>query len=521
VINMGGANAQAQERERDDLVNTLRAGVLPARARVVDARYVAPALTSWMLWLARALGALVGGVLAGLVTWIAVRALRPECRIESVPAGRASIAARVAWTIGGVVAMLVGSEIALPWINEAELLHVVRGAGGFLGMFNYHTSVSFSLFALGLLPLVTGTVTVELVALVVPRWRALRDRGPEGRRKLARASAVVTLGLAFIQAYFLAVYLQRLGGDVVAGDLQTRLLIALTLTAGTAALIAIASVIGQRGLGNGYAVLFVGGWIAHRVLYAPATGDGRLVPLAFAAAAIASIAAITVALTRWRVRTIGGHALPLPTAGYVPLSDAGGLTALVTTASALGVTAIPEIVYRLFGTLKREPLAIVAIVVATVAWSFAFARPGRRKDVLERAVVAPVDARAWWRATALSGLALVAIYAIEHVTQLVVPQVGALVEATTLMFVVATIVDVAAEVRARRAGELVPVWPLHDPLLADTVRDKLASAGIHHHLKSARLRTLLWLFGPYVPIVVLVAADRADDARRALGELFE
>jgi hypothetical protein len=80
-----------------------------------------------------------------------------------------------------------------------------------------------------------------------------------------------------------------------------------------------------------------------------------------------------------------------------------------------------------------------------------------------------------------------------------------------------TIADLANELRDRRHG-LIPIWPLHDPLLVDAVRDRLTAAAIPHHLQAARLRSLLWLFGSYVPIMVLVPPDRAVEAERSLRD---
>jgi hypothetical protein len=85
--------------------------------------------------------------------------------------------------------------------------------------------------------------------------------------------------------------------------------------------------------------------------------------------------------------------------------------------------------------------------------------------------------------------------------------------------VIAAVVDILDEARARRRT-LVPVWPLHDPLLVDVVRDRLAASGISHHVQATRLRSLLWVFGSYVPMNVLVPPDRADEATRVMRELF-
>src|SRR6185503_15841245 len=80
-------------------------------------------------------------------------------------------------------------------------------------------------------------------------------------------------------------------------------------------------------------------------------------------------------------------------------------------------------------------------------------------------------------------------------------------------------------------GAAVPRWPglahLADPIfiataaavIADLVaeirarpRAQLTAANIPHHVQSTRFRTLLWLAGAYVPMMVLVPAEHAEAA---------
>ena len=81
----------------------------------------------------------------------------------------------------------------------------------------------------------------------------------------------------------------------------------------------------------------------------------------------------------------------------------------------------------------------------------------------------------------------------------------------------AVIADLVAEWRDRRRAQLVAVWPLHDPLLVEPTRDRLVAAGIPHHVQSTRFRTLLWLLGPYVPMMVLVPTEHAEAAYALLS----
>jgi len=82
------------------------------------------------------------------------------------------------------------------------------------------------------------------------------------------------------------------------------------------------------------------------------------------------------------------------------------------------------------------------------------------------------------------------------------------------------IADVIAEARDRRRG-LIAAWPLHDPLLADVVRDRLTAHGIDTHIQAQRVRSLFWIFGSYMPMHVLVPEDRAAEAAKLCRELFE
>jgi hypothetical protein len=57
-------------------------------------------------------------------------------------------------------------------------------------------------------------------------------------------------------------------------------------------------------------------------------------------------------------------------------------------------------------------------------------------------------------------------------------------------------------------------------MLAAVVRDNLRAAEIPHHLQASRLRSLLWFFGPYVPIMVLVPDEYAAVAEHRLRDLL-
>jgi hypothetical protein len=366
---------------------------------------------------------------------------------------------------------------------------------------------------------------VELVALVagaiVPRWRRWRHGGATGRRKLGWAVAIVALMVATVQAYFLTLYLRSVdaaGGELFANyTAGLRWLQVATLVAGTMMLAGLVAMIGHRGIGNGYAVLTVAGFALGAPWSALVAGGAHG---AFAVASLGCIVVIAVAMLGWRIGRDKAVAVPLPASGTAPISGGGGIAFVFYQLASFGFV-VPMFVLKLSGSFPdRVVFELVACAVMAAGWSVLFARPGAWRATLARAGLAPVSAATWLRAFAASALVLTAIDAIALVAAHEVPKAAGFFEPLVLLFVIATVLDLIDELRARRTV-LVPVWPLHAPLFVDVVRDKLASAGIPHYLQATRLRALLWFFGPYVPIMVLVTPDRAPDAERILRELFE
>jgi len=446
-----------------------------------------------------------------VLAWLAVRFGRPERRQVARVEGTRPATPRLAWTIIGIAIFYMGTQITLPGVNQIELSHVIYKSSGFLDF------TQLSVFALGVMPVITSFVLVEIVFAIVPRLRRYRDR-PEGRRIIAWVVASVAIVVVVVQAYFVSAYIDTLsrgGANIFEGS---RWLLAASLVGGTMLLVIVASMIGHRGIGNGYAVLFVAEWIG-QIRWDDLVHVSAL-KLAFAAIALVAVVAIAVCMLRWRVRAIRRPALPLPISGIVPVADAAGLAMLVFQLVNVGILSRHNRLAVWLDSLDHQvAFALAALVGWALIWAFVFARPGRRKAELARAELEPVDRASWLRAFALGTAMLAAMFAIDHVARRVHPLFGTLFETWWLVYTVATVLDIVGELRDRRR-ELIPVWPLHDPLLVDVVRDRLTAAEIPHHMQAAHARSLLWLFGPHIPVMVLVPPEHAAKADASLRELF-
>ena len=400
---------------------------------------------------------------------------------------------RVVWTVAVVGVVWLASHLTLPGVNRVELSHLIARGGS-------HRNASaalaqLSVLALGITPLINAFLLVEVVALAVPRWRPLRHGGPEGRRALGRATAVVAIVLALVQAYFVVLYLESLqytGIDLYDGS---RWVTIATLVAGTMVTAWLVSVIDMRGIGNGYAVLLLVGSVA-------TIQWQELAPSPVAGAIAIAVALLVIVMTAVLVGS-RGRRIPLPVSGSVPLADARALGALFTTLSMFGISS--AVMPKIGAAFDGRGLGALALIGFTVLWAHIFARPS----------LSGATRSEWWSATAVSALALLVAFVVTRLAREYVPEAASLLDAWKLMLIAAIALDLVDEVRARRV-ELVAVWPLHAPLAVSDASARLAAAGIEHHVRSRRLRTLLWFFGPYVPMMVLVPADRAPDAERLL-----
>jgi hypothetical protein len=419
---------------------------------------------------------------------------------EKAP-GSPSLWVRAAWTVLPVAVALVAGWVLLP---------DVEGALG-------ESARSASVVALGVMPFVSASFLVELVALVVPRWAVLRHGGPAGRRKLGRAAAVLAMVLAVLQGYGVA----RVDAELFGGASVLRTTV--TLAAGSAGLFLLAEAATSRGLASGLGVLVVTGSIGGAVqhLLDPAHGL-RSVDLWAQLPLVAGTALATWYALERRDKAAPGAWVPVPASGVAPLYAAASLFAM---GSILGTWSRDLLRASSPGT--RPAMASLAILLATgalTAWLFNL--PSRIAAVSAGAVpreIPPAQhlarARAALRvATVETLIFLVVLFALDQVAARFSRFA---VGPATIALATALAIDLAAELRARRAfPDLVPVWPEHRPYALPAARALLEAAGIPLFARGERLRRLLQWGAPYVPIDLMVPQQHAKRARRILDRLL-
>ena len=159
----------------------------------------------------------------------------------------------------------LGATIPVPGVDLDAVRSFADQAeqSGFVGLLNLFSGgalTQMSIFALGIMPYITASIIMQLLAVVIPKLQALQEEGESGRKVITQWTRYVTVILALLQSTGFA-YLFHSGQFTNGVDLipdftpRNVIIIVITMTAGTALLMWMGELITQRGIGNGMSLL--------------------------------------------------------------------------------------------------------------------------------------------------------------------------------------------------------------------------------------------------------------------------
>lgn len=170
---------------------------------------------------------------------------------------------RLWFLLAALVVYRVGSHIPVPGIDPTQLAQLFKqNQGGILGMFNMFSGGSlsrFTVFALGIMPYISASIIMQLMAIVSPQLEAIKKEGESGRRKITQYTRYGTLVLALFQGLGIAVALESQSGLVIDPGMAFRFTTVVTLLTGTMFLMWLGEQITERGLGNGISIIIFAG----------------------------------------------------------------------------------------------------------------------------------------------------------------------------------------------------------------------------------------------------------------------
>jgi len=169
---------------------------------------------------------------------------------------------RIFFTLGLLIVYRLGTYIPVPGIDGQALREFMAdagaGLGGILNMFTGGAISRMGIFALGIMPYISASIIVQLLASMVPALEQMKKEGEQGRKKMNQWTRYGTVALALFQGYGIAISLQAGGLAHTPGAFFVASCV-ITLVGGTMFLMWLGEQITARGIGNGISlIIFVG-----------------------------------------------------------------------------------------------------------------------------------------------------------------------------------------------------------------------------------------------------------------------
>lgn len=177
---------------------------------------------------------------------------------------------RLWFTLLAIIIYRVGTHIPLPGIDPIIWNSIFdQKMGGVLDMFNMFSGGALermSILALNIMPYISASIIMQLLTSMNPTLAAMKKDGESGRKRINQYTRYGTVFLAAVQAYGLALGLERMqaGGAsaVIDPGMFFRITTMITVVGGTIFLMWLGEQITARGVGNGISLIIFAGIVA-------------------------------------------------------------------------------------------------------------------------------------------------------------------------------------------------------------------------------------------------------------------
>lgn len=184
--------------------------------------------------------------------------------------GMEDLRKRVLFTLGMLGVYRLGIFIPSPGIDRVVLgdwfQQQDNSLFGLYNMFSGGALEQFSVFVLGIMPYITASIIMQLMAEMVPALKRIKDEGQTGRNKITQYTRYLTIGIALVQSLAMATGMEqmRVGTNDVVIDpgWGFRTLTMLTMTGGACFVMWLGEQMTERGIGNGASIIITSGIVA-------------------------------------------------------------------------------------------------------------------------------------------------------------------------------------------------------------------------------------------------------------------
>ena len=176
---------------------------------------------------------------------------------------------RILTTLLLVAIYRFGTYVVLPGIDPQALTALqAQTRGGLLALLDMFSGGAFSnasIFALGIMPYISASIVMQLLAIAVPSFQKLQREGESGRRKINQWTRYLTVAILLFQGptYLvnLSVQLKAAGAALPPGIWFT-VSSTIILAAGSMFILWLGERITDKGVGNGISFIILIGIIA-------------------------------------------------------------------------------------------------------------------------------------------------------------------------------------------------------------------------------------------------------------------
>jgi preprotein translocase subunit SecY len=166
---------------------------------------------------------------------------------------------KILFTLGILVVLRLGAHVTIPGINRLNVETLFGAENTMFGLLDIFTGGALqraTVFALGIMPYISASIIFQLLTAVFPYFEKLQKEGEEGRKRITQYTRYATVGLAAVQAYGYAAYLQsQVPQAIEMGGLRFVLTTVITLTTGAVFVMWLGEQITDRGIGNGMSLI--------------------------------------------------------------------------------------------------------------------------------------------------------------------------------------------------------------------------------------------------------------------------
>lgn len=264
------------------------------------------------------------------------------------------------------------SSIPIPGVDKEALAGALASNNflGFLNIFSGGGLSSFSIIMLGVSPYITASIIMQLMTVLVPKFKELyHEEGEVGRRKFTQYSRLLTVPLAVIQGYALLALLtaQNIIPQLPVPDMIMNIII---ITAGAVLVMWLGEQITEYGIGNGASMIIFAGIVASlptSIIQVMQTFDSSMIPMILGVILLVIITIagivfvteaerqITITYSKQASNFYGSSGI---TSTYLPirLNQAG----VIPIIFAISLLLFPQMIAQFFGNSANATLQSVS-----------------------------------------------------------------------------------------------------------------------------------------------------------------